>query len=104
MHFGGLRLVAGGDERVEAVRIQIGHPHLLDHLGQVALVDYQVHAHEWAPVGSKPSKASFSTIAFSVNGLITYSWAPAANARTIWLCSLSVVTMTSVIGRRRGSA
>ena len=34
-----------------------------------------------------------------VNGFRTYSWAPAASARTIWPCSLSVVTIMSVIAR-----
>ena len=41
-------------------------------------------------------------MASGVNGLITYSCAPAASARTIWLCSLSVVTIISVTPRHSG--
>jgi hypothetical protein len=52
--------------------------------------------HQSAPI---PSSASFSRSASGVKGLIRYSWAPAASARTIWACSLSVVTIISVMGR-----
>ena len=37
-----------------------------------------------------------------MNGLITYSCAPAASARTIWPCSLSEVTIISVRARQAG--
>ena len=43
-------------------------------------------------------------MASAVNGLMTYSWAPAARARTIWVCSLSEVTIMSVIDRQAGLA
>src|SRR3954462_2865933 len=104
MHLGGLILVVRLHQRAHALRVQVGIPHLFQHLSEVVLIDLDFDAHEFAPVGTRPSRASFSIMAPSVKGLITYSWAPAASARTIWLCSLSVVTMTSVISRRRGSA
>src|SRR4051794_438207 len=55
--------------------------------------------HRTASWGSRPSSASLSRSASAVNGLITYSWAPAARARTIWVCSLSAVTIMIVMAR-----
>ena len=49
--------------------------------------------------GRRPSSSSLSRIASGVNGLMRYSWAPAASARTIWPCSLSVVTIIIVMPR-----
>ena len=43
-----------------------------------------MRGHRTTSCGSRPSSASLSRIASAVNGLITYSWAPAARARTIW--------------------
>ena len=83
MHLGGLVLVVGRNQRADALRIQIRLPDLFHHLGEVVLVDLDFDAHEFAPVGTRPSRASFSIMAPSVKGLMTYSWAPAASARTI---------------------
>src|SRR5918998_3980157 len=41
-------------------------------------------------------------MASAVNGLMTYSWAPAASAFTIWVCSLSEVTIMIVTCRQAG--
>src|SRR5206468_1745878 len=53
-------------------------------------------------VGNKPSIASLSSSASGVNGLMRYSCAPAASARTICVCSLSVVTIMRVMPRVSG--
>src|SRR3954451_2822987 len=58
--------------------------------------------HRTTSCGSSPSSASLSRMASAVNGLMTYSWAPAASARTIWPCSLSEVTIMIVTCRQAG--
>jgi hypothetical protein len=48
---------------------------------------------------TSPSSASFSAMASSLNGLMTYSWRRPRAARTICACSLSVVTIMSEMSR-----
>src|SRR3954470_20904187 len=69
-----------------------------------ALAGVLERRHSAAPSGSRPSSASLSRIASAVKGLMTYSWAPAASARTIWPCSLSDVTIMIVTARQAGLA
>src|SRR3954469_19209479 len=77
---------------------------LVDQLGDdwAAVAAAAAHlggCHSATSWGSRPSSASLSRSASAVNGLITYSCAPAARARTIWVCSLSDVTIMIVIDR-----
>src|SRR3954469_283680 len=69
-----------------------------------ALAGVLERRHSAAPSGSRPSSASLSRIASAVNGLMRYSCAPAASARTLWPCSLSEVTIMIVTERQAGLA
>ncbi len=90
----------GGEQRVEAAEVR--RPDLVDQLLQVVERRRRRAACSCRHLlrRSRPSSASFSTMASGVNGLMTYSWAPAARARTIWPCSLSVVTIIRVMSRQ----
>src|SRR5205814_6735429 len=91
-------------ERPDALGIEVRRPDLIGDFPQIIHGGGDVLAHEFAPVDTRPSRANFSIITSDVKGLMTYSCAPAASARTMWLCSLSVVTMTRVMSRSRASS
>src|SRR5690606_32141491 len=88
---------------VHEARLAVDHrgEHLLGDLqdgvapGDLGDVDGAGHAS--SSCCTSPRSWSLSLMASGVNGLMTYSCAPAASARTICPCSLSVVTIISVM-------
>src|SRR5690606_6563629 len=100
---GGRQGLLAGCGRQQRLRVDVGLPHLRQQGGEVLGAEHD-GAHATAPSRTRPSSSSFSTIASAVNGLITYSWAPAARARTRLPWELSVVTIINVMLRQSATA
>src|SRR6478736_4063019 len=101
VHPGGQGLRGGGHLALPGAEVA-GLP--VDHRGEHLVLLHGGGGHTGSSAGTSPSRSSLSRMASVVNGLIRYSWAPAASARTIWPCSLSVVTIISVMVRQAGLA